>query len=162
MWVFSINWIKERCRRANSPSSTIKRAPAILVAAAKFKPPRPSPRSTWSFTLKSNVGLSPHVSTSTLSSSSAPAGTLSWGMLGTPDRIVLSSSCRTLRAFLLASSLAPRSPTSANTPLASAPWDLSLPICLDLALRSPCKVSVATCSSLRWLSSSARRATSSS
>ena len=53
-----------------------------FVARSKSKMPNASPKSTWSFTSKSNSFGSPHLRISTFADSSAPTGTPSAGIFG--------------------------------------------------------------------------------
>ncbi len=61
----------------------VKRAPEILAACGHSRMPSASPSSQWAFGTKSRRGFSPQVRTTTLSFSSLPSGTESWGTLGT-------------------------------------------------------------------------------
>ena len=92
--------LRERAVQARDagPRRKVKREPESLAPVSKSRPSG-APRSTWSFTAKSNVRGVPQRRTSTLPVSSAPAGTLSSGRLGTPISMALSSRLQRLEAL---------------------------------------------------------------
>ncbi len=72
-----------RSSRAAAPFEMVNRAPEILAAWGHSRMPSASPSSQCGFGAKSSLGFSPQVRTTTLSFSSLPSGTESWGTLGT-------------------------------------------------------------------------------
>ena len=62
---------------------------------------------------------------------------------------MLRRSWTSFSSIFLASNWVPKALTAAITPVVSSPWAFSLPISLDLELRSLCKFSVSICSCLR-------------
>ena len=147
--------------RAIGPFMTVKREPVSLTPISKSKP-RGSPRSTWSFTGKSNTLGVPDVRTTTLPCSSAPTGTDSWGRFGTASSIVSISAWMASRRVAEESSSAFSPETSAMAASASACWPLPLnmPICLLTVLRLACISSVRIWRVLRSASSAVKAATS--
>ena len=78
--------ISARARRAPGPTSTVKRAPAILVPRSKSMIPSAGPRSQWACGANVNARGVPTRRTSLLSSALLPTGTDECGMFGMTSR----------------------------------------------------------------------------
>ena len=86
-----MNCAMARSSLASLPFSTTKRAPDILLAAAKSISPVASPSATWSLGAKAKLRWLPTRRISTLPVSSVPSGTSSNGRLGSTSRRRVSS-----------------------------------------------------------------------
>ena len=149
---------KARSIRASAPDKTTKRAPDILAAVLKSIWPSASPRSKCSLASKPKSFSSPHLRSSRLSSSSAPSGTSSAGILGISLKISSSLSPAFLTAASASACASLDSATSFISASVSSPWLFFWPMIFDSSLRRVCSSCAVVCASRRRLSISIKSA----
>src|SRR5471032_736810 len=144
-----MNWAIARSSRARRFLSTTKRAPDILLAAAKSISPVASPRSTWSLGWKAKLRWLPVRRISTLPVSSMPSGTSSNGRLGSTSSAAVSSASSSAASASPFFSPSSRDATSAISASAFSPLRLAMPICWLSALRLAWRVSLSVMAARR-------------
>ena len=130
VWTSSMNWISARSRRAPAPTKTGKLDPTSLPDAWKFRMPSASPISQCGTGLSDREWGSPHSRTGTFSSSSAPTGTDSCGMLG------IMSASASISSRIAASFSSYSLMLAATSRIRAMGSDASSPAFLSVAMRS--------------------------